>query len=78
MTHCPRFGNSIRTTDDRSLVAAGPAWHYVKYVPGDSVLAAAGKRARRLKTGLWSGSHKITASWDWRRMSKEERGEFRW
>ncbi len=73
MTHCPRFGNGVRTTDDRALVAAGQAWDYVKYVPDDTALLEAETQARRLKTGLWSGSHIMIAPWNWRQKSKEER-----
>jgi len=65
------------TLINRALVAVGMAWHYVKYVPDDSALAEAEKRARKLKTGLWSGSHKVVSPWNWRRMSKAERDESR-
>jgi len=60
-----------------SLVAAGLAWHYVRYAPDDITLAEAETQARWLKKGLWSGSHKIIAPWDWRKMSKDERDEWR-
>ncbi|MCP4173899.1 MAG: hypothetical protein GY758_24350 [Fuerstiella sp.] len=29
------------------------------------------------KVGLWGGSHKPIAPWDWRKLSKEERDEYR-
>ena len=60
-----------------SLVTAGLAWHYVKYAPDDITLAEAETQARELKTGLWSGSYKITAPWDWRKMNKDEWDEYR-
>ena len=52
------------TQINHSLVAAGLAWHHVKYAPDDTALAEAETQARQLKTGLWSGSHKIIAPWD--------------
>ena len=33
--------------------------------------------ARLKKLGLWGGSHKVIAPWDWRKLSKVERDEFR-
>jgi endonuclease YncB( thermonuclease family) len=33
--------------------------------------------ARSKKLGLWGGSHKPIAPWDWQKLSKEERDEFR-
>ena len=60
-----------------SLVTAVLAWHYVKYAPDDITLADAETQARRPKKGLWSGSHKIIAHWDWRKMNKDERDEYR-
>ncbi len=65
------------TLINRAIVAAGMAWHYVKYVPDNTALAEAEKQARKLETGLWSGSHKVIAPRDWRRMSKEERDLYR-
>jgi endonuclease YncB( thermonuclease family) len=49
----------------------------VKYAPDDTALREAEQQARRLEKGLWSGSHKIIAPWDWRRLSKDERDEYR-
>ena len=60
-----------------ALVKAGLAWHYVKYAPDDTALREAEQQARRLETGLWSGSHKIIPPWDWRKMSNQERNEHR-
>jgi len=60
-----------------SLVAGGLAWHYVSYAPDDITLAEAETQARRLKKGLWSGSHKIIAPWDWRKMSGISIGDLR-
>ncbi len=34
-------------------------------------------RERLKKLGLWGGSHKPIAPWDWRKMSKVERDEHR-
>ena len=33
--------------------------------------------ARSKKLGLWGGNHKPIAPWDWRKLSKVERDEFR-
>ncbi|MEO2028121.1 MAG: hypothetical protein ABGZ23_19800 [Fuerstiella sp.] len=33
--------------------------------------------ARLKKLGPWGGSHKTIAPWDWRKLSKEERDEYR-
>ena len=33
--------------------------------------------ARLKKLGLWGGSHKPIAPWDWRKLSKVERDEYR-
>jgi micrococcal nuclease len=60
-----------------ALVEAGLAWHYVKYAPNRTDLAKAEQNARARNIGLWAGSHKPIAPWDWRKLSKEERDEFR-
>ncbi len=60
-----------------ALVEAGLAWHYVKYAPDRDDLAKAEQNARARNIGLWAGSHKPIAPWDWRKLSKEERDEFR-
>ncbi len=59
------------------LVRKGLAWHYVKYAPDRSDLPEGEQSARQAKAGLWSGSHKPIPPWDWRRMSKEERDQYR-
>ena len=41
-------------------------------------LADADTQARELKSGLWSSAHGAILPWDWRKMSKDERDEFRW
>ncbi len=66
----------LGTLINRVSVAARMAWHYVKYTPDDIALAEAQKHARELKTGLWSGSHKVIAPWDWRKINKYERVEW--
>jgi len=45
--------------------------------PDDISLVDAETQARRLKKGLWSGSHKIIAPWNWQKMSKDERDLYR-
>lgn len=60
-----------------AMVKAGLAWHYVKYAPDRDDLAGAEQKARADNIGLWAGSHKPIAPWDWRKLSKEERDEFR-
>jgi micrococcal nuclease len=78
-----RYGRTVGdihhdgTLINLALVKAGLAWHYVKYAPDDTALREAEQQARRLEKGLWSGSHKIIAPWDWRKMSKDERDEYR-
>lgn len=59
------------------LVRAGLAWHYVEYAPDDKALAAAELEAREQNAGLWAGSHKVIAPWDWRKLSKVERDKLR-
>ena len=61
---------------NRELVRRGLAWHYKEY-SDDRRLAADEQHARSKKLGLWGGSHKPIAPWDWRKMSPVERDEFR-
>ncbi len=61
---------------NRELVRRGLAWHYKEY-SDDRRLAADAQHARSKKLGLWGGSHMVIAPWDWRKMSKVERDEFR-
>ena len=61
---------------NRELVKRGLAWHYKEY-SDDRRLAADEQHARLKKLGLWGGSHKPIAPWDWRKLSKVERDEFR-
>ena len=51
-----------------ALVAAGLAWHYVRY-SDDAVLARAEADARRKKIGLWAQSVPV-APWEFRRQSR--------
>lgn len=57
------------------LVQQGLAWHYVAY-SDDTVIAAAEAEARAAGRGLWSDPRKV-APWNWRKLSKLERDEFR-
>ena len=61
---------------NRELVKAGLAWHYKQY-SDDQQLADDEDNARMKKLGLWGGSHKPIAPWDWRKLSKVERDEYR-
>ncbi len=61
---------------NRELVRRGLAWHYKEY-SDDKRLADDEDNARLKKLGLWGGSHKPIAPWDWRKMSKDERDEYR-
>ena len=61
---------------NRELVKRGLAWHYKTYSDNQR-LADDEDNARLNKLGLWGGSHKPIAPWDWRKISKEERDEFR-
>lgn len=49
---------------NRELVAAGMAWHYVKYSK-DEALAQLEREARAGRVGLWSDANP-TAPWDFR------------
>lgn len=49
----------------RELVAAGWAWHYVKYAPDDKDLARLEEEARTARRGLWSDP-KPVPPWEWR------------
>jgi endonuclease YncB( thermonuclease family) len=59
------------TEVNEAIVAAGLAWHYVKY-SDDQKLAEAEKKARAAKRGLWADPESMPP-WDWRRLSKEEK-----
>ncbi|MCP4171580.1 MAG: hypothetical protein GY758_12490 [Fuerstiella sp.] len=60
----------------RELVRRGLVRHYNEY-SDDKRLADAEDVARMKKLGLWGGSHKPMAPWDWRKLSKGERDEVR-
>ncbi len=61
---------------NRELVKRGLAWHY-KFYSDDRRLADDEDNARLKKLGLWGGSHKVIAPWDWRKLSRVERDELR-
>ncbi|HIK90904.1 MAG TPA: hypothetical protein EYG03_02790, partial [Planctomycetes bacterium] len=73
------FVEAFDVTDlflNRELVKAGLAWHYKQY-SDDKRLTDDEDNARLKKLGLWVGSHKPIAPWDWRKLSKVERDEYR-
>ena len=78
-----RYGRTIGdiyhdgTLINLSLVKAGLAWHYVKYAPDNTALHEAERQAREMNNGLWSSAHGAIPPWDWRKMSKDERDEYR-
>lgn len=78
-----RYGRTVAEVivDGQSVnlevVKVGLAWHYVKYAPDRDDFATAESEAREAVVGLWSGSHKIFPPWEWRKMSKDERDEYR-
>ena len=70
------FGEHQTESINLKLVREGLAWHYTRF-SDDEALAAAEQEAREDKRELWGGSHKPIAPWDWRKLSKEERDQFR-
>ena len=60
----------------RELVKRGLAWHYKQY-SDDQRFADDEDNARLKKLGLWGGSHRPIAPWEWRKLSKVERDEYR-
>jgi len=60
---------------NRWLVQKGLAWHYVAY-SDDADLAATEAEAKAAGRGLWSDPRRV-APWNWRKLSKVERDEFR-
>ena len=76
-----RYGRSIadvylgNLNVNRWLVEQGLAWHYVAY-SNDPALDAAEAAAKAAKRGLWSDPRRV-APWNWRKLSKVERDEFR-
>ena len=53
------------------------AWHYVKYAPDNTALREAEQQTREMNSSHGAGSHGAIAPWDWRKMSKEQRDEYR-
>lgn len=51
---------------NHELTAAGLAWWYRRYAPGDTVLRDLEQEARTAERGLWARRQAI-APWDWRR-----------
>ncbi len=49
---------------NRELVAAGMAWHYVRY-SDDETLAEAERQARKARVGIWSEPEPV-APWRYR------------
>jgi endonuclease YncB( thermonuclease family) len=73
-----RYGRTVadvRAADGRhvnaELVAAGMAWWYRRYAPGDRELEQAEARARAARAGLWADAHPV-APWDWRHGGERE------
>jgi endonuclease YncB( thermonuclease family) len=56
---------------NRTLVAEGLAWHYVKFSK-DARLAAAERQARAAGRGLW-GDAKPVPPWEWRATAKDRK-----
>ena len=69
-----RYGRALgqvaagATDVNRSMVAAGMAWHYEKYSK-DPKLAAAQAAAKTARRGLWADSAPV-APWAWRKPRK--------
>jgi micrococcal nuclease len=51
---------------NEELIAAGLAWWYRRYAPGNQRLAFLEREARKLNLGLWAQDGPV-APWDWRR-----------
>lgn len=66
-----------RVTLNVALVEAGLAWHYKQYAADRTDIAAAEQQARSQLRGLWGGSHRPVAPWNWRKLSKVERDRYR-
>ncbi len=60
-----------------SLVQEGLAWHFVRSSPDRTDLAEAEQQARESDRGLWLNPHGAIAPWEWRKMTEEERDEWR-
>ncbi len=69
-----RLVGIVRLPDGESLnealVAAGLAWWYRRYAPGDAALRRAEQQARDARRGLWSRAGPVPP-WEWRRGRRE-------
>jgi len=65
-----RYGRTLARLEvdgrdvNREMVAAGLAWHYVRY-SDDALLAAAEVEAREARRGLWADREPVPP-WEWR------------
>lgn len=70
-----RYGRTLARLEvdgrdvNREMVAAGMAWHYVRY-DADPSLAEAEREAREAKRGLWADP-RPEPPWDWRATERE-------
>ncbi len=56
---------------NEELVAAGLAWWYRRYAPGNQQLAFFEREARKRRLGLWAQDGPV-APWDWRRGKRSQ------
>ncbi|MFM7108147.1 MAG: thermonuclease family protein [Planctomycetaceae bacterium] len=70
-----RYGRTLARLEvdgrdvSREMIAAGMAWHYVRY-DSDPSLAEAEREARAAKRGLWADPRPVPP-WDWRAEERE-------
>ena len=73
-----RLVGTVRTSEGRNLnealVAAGLAWWYRRYAPGNTRLRQLEEDARTDERGLWAGEDPV-APWDWRRGERSSSGQ---
>lgn len=83
VTEKDRYGRSIAEIRYRGksinleLVKVGLAWRYIQYAKDRRDLERAESDARQKRAGLWAGSHRIWPPWEWRKLSKVERDQYR-